>query len=48
MYREALELVINIKNNSDGNLEKLLQETQTYLKIGRPDLAQKSVQKCKN
>eukprot|EP01084_Bolivina_argentea_P172543 298901_1 len=46
MYREALELVININNrNSDENLEKLLQETQIYLKIGRPDLAQKSVQK---
>eukprot|EP00483_Globobulimina_turgida_P011381 UN11403 len=44
MYREALELVINLQNN-DGNLEKLLQETQIYLKIGRPDLAQKCVAK---
>eukprot|EP01084_Bolivina_argentea_P296002 509744_1 len=44
MYREALELVITNKDR-DGNLEKLLQETQIYLQIGRPELAQKAVQK---
>ena len=47
MYREALELVVNNKG-IDGNLEKLLQETQIYLRIGRPDLAQKAVEKMKD
>jgi len=43
MYREALELVVS--NNGEDNLERLLQEIQIYLKIARPDLAQKSMQK---
>eukprot|EP00484_Ammonia_sp_Unknown_P022923 CAMPEP_0197035670 /NCGR_PEP_ID=MMETSP1384-20130603/13403_1 /TAXON_ID=29189 /ORGANISM="Ammonia sp." /LENGTH=311 /DNA_ID=CAMNT_0042465761 /DNA_START=46 /DNA_END=981 /DNA_ORIENTATION=- len=47
MYREALELVTSShgKSSSDGNLEKLLQETHIYLRIGRPDLAQKALQR---
>ena len=47
MYREALELVVDSKSN-EGNLEKLLQETQIYLKISRHDLAQKSFQKMQD
>ena len=44
MFREALELVVSA-NDGNWNLEKLLQETQIYLKIARPDLAEKSWKK---
>merc|ERR1712083_680497 len=43
MFREALELVVG--SDEEDHLEKLLQETQIYLKIARPDLAQKALQK---
>merc|ERR1712154_720139 len=46
MYREALELVVDSASD-EGNLEKLLVETQIYLKISRYDLAKKSVEKMK-
>jgi len=44
LFREALELVVNRADGRD-NLERLLIETQIYLQLDRPDLAQKALQK---